>query len=128
MTEVAWQVVELSDGSSVQSGSGTMAAGTTSATPSITNVSARAASAFLSTQTGGGQNGGRTTYTADDVIGVASFTTSISTSLDNGDPLAVSSADVHALTVALLATLTLQRTGAAGDADYTWFLVSWGRP
>ena len=90
----------------MQSGSATIASGSASTTASLTAVSLARSSAFASTQTGGGQNGGRTAYTADDVIGVASFTTALSSTTQ----------------------LTLTRVNTVAAADVSWFVVSWGFP
>lgn len=106
VTEISWQAVELKEGTTVQTGTTTLGSGTSSATASLTALVLNRSTAFASTQTGGGQNGGRTAYTADDVIGVA------------------------AATLALTSTtqLTLTRSSTAAAADIAWFVVSWGLP
>ncbi len=104
VTEISWQAIELRDGSTVQSGSATLASGNMSTTAALTAVDLARSSAFASTQTGGGQNGGRTPYTANDIVGVAAFTTALTSPTQ----------------------LTLTRSNAAGSADVAWFVVSWG--
>ena len=106
VTEVSWQAVELKEGTTVQTGTTTLGSGTSSTTASLTALVLNRSTAFASTQTGGGQNGGRTAYTVDDVIGVA------------------------AATLALTSTtqLTLTRSSTAAAADIAWFVVSWGLP
>ena len=106
VTEIGWQAVELSDGSTVQSGNASLASGASGATASLTAVPLARSNAFAPTQTGGGQNGGRTDYVTDDVVGVAAFGL--------------------ALTSATQLTLTRDDTSAA--ADVAWFVVSWGFP
>lgn len=106
VTEIAWQVVELKEGSSVQHGSSTLSAGTASTVEVISAVNLSRASAFASVQIGPGQSAGRSSYTADDVIGVASFT----------------------MTISSVTNLTVTRANTAGAADVGWFVVSWGLP
>ena len=103
VTEVVYQVVELKDNSYVWSGNATFAAGVSQATGLMGNplVNLNRAVAFLSTQNGGGQNGGRSPYASDDIVGVASFTASI-TAQD---------------------TVTLTRDNTAAAADAAWFVV-----
>ena len=104
--EIAWQVVELKDGSTVQHGTSSVASGTASVVEPITAVPLGRSSAFASTQTGGGQNGGRSSYSADDIIGVACFTLALTSTTQ----------------------LTLTRANTAAAADVAWFVVSWGLP
>lgn len=106
LPSIAWQVVELKDGSRVQQGTTTLASGTASAAVTIDPVAATRASAFTSTQTyGSGQGLGRSPYTGDDIPGVASAT------------LALTSTQV-----------TLTRANTAAAATFTWFVVEWGGP
>ena len=72
--EIYWQVVELKDGSTVQSGRQRLNAGITQRTRSITPIDPSRSVAFASVQPVGGQNMAASNYAADDVIGVGSFT------------------------------------------------------
>jgi len=104
--EIGWQAIELKDGSKVQSGSLNLASGTASGTASLTAVDASRATAFAAGQTGGGQNGGRTSYTADDILGVGTATLAVTSSTQ----------------------LTVTRANTSAAADIPWFVVEWGRP
>jgi hypothetical protein len=106
VTEIGWQVVQLLDGSSVQSGTATLGVGTSSTTAALTTISLSRTSAFASTQTGGGQTGGRTSYTADDNVGVATA----------------------GLRLTSTTQLTLTRNSTVAAADIAWFVVAWGTP
>jgi hypothetical protein len=106
VTEISWQAVELMDGSAVQSGAATLASGTASTTATITAVDLAKTTSFLSTQTNGGQNGGRTAYVTDDIIGVACATARVTNTTQ----------------------LTLTRTNTAASAQFAWFVVAWGLP
>jgi hypothetical protein len=106
VTEISWQAIELKDGSAVQSGAATLASGAASTTATITTVDLAKATSFLSTQTNGGQNGGRTAYVTDDIIGVACATAKLTSTTQ----------------------LTLARTNTAAAASFAWFVVSWGLP
>ncbi len=106
ITEIGWQVIELRDGSSVQSGSASFPTGVGAVVASIAAVPLARSTAFASGQTGGGENGGRTTYVGDDIIGVAAAGMRLTTPTQ----------------------LTLTRDNTAGDADIAWSVVSWGWP
>jgi len=110
ITEIGWQVVELFDGSSVQSGTSAFATGSTIGNATLgTAVDLSHTNAFASTQTGGGQNGGRTTYTTDDNVGAAAF----------------------ALRLTSTTNLELRRDVSAvsgASANVAFFVVSWGLP
>lgn len=106
VTEIGWQAIELKEGSAVQSGSATLGTGTASTTAAVSAVNLAKTTAFLSTQTNGGQNGGRTPYVTDDIIGVASATAKLTSTTQ----------------------LTLTRDNTADTADFAWFVVSWGLP
>ncbi len=106
VTEISWQAVELMDGSTVQSGAATLASGAASTTATITAVDLAKTTSFLSTQTNGGQNGGRTAYITDDIIGVACATARVTSTTQ----------------------LTLTRTSTAASAQFAWFVVAWGLP
>src|SRR2546430_12323155 len=72
--DIAWQVVDLKDGSRVRSGSTNFAAGVGTGSATIDPVDPTRASAFASVQYGGGAAMGRTTYVADDIPGTATAT------------------------------------------------------
>ncbi len=106
VTEISWQAIELKDGSAVQSGAATLASGAASTTATISVVDLTKATSFLSTQMNGGQNGGRTAYVTDDIIGVGCATATLTSTTQ----------------------LTLTRTNTAAAANFAWFVVSWGLP
>ena len=69
MNEISWQAVELRDGSTVQRGSASFAAGVAQATATlVTRVNTTRAIAFASVQAGG-QSMGRTPYAGNDAHG-----------------------------------------------------------
>jgi hypothetical protein len=103
--EIAWQAIELKDGSRVQHGSEFFPAPDTQRTVSIQPIDTTRAAAFASVQYGGGQSGGRTPYVADDHVCPASYTASLTSS-----------------------ALTLQRACNAAGEDVGWFVVEWGGP
>jgi hypothetical protein len=101
LPEIAWQAVELKDGSTVQSGSASFSAGTSQVVTSLGQaVNTNYAIAFGSAQACGGQNMGRSSYTADDVTGVASATVALSGT-----------------------AVTLDRNDTTAAADIGWFVV-----
>ena len=101
VTEIVWQAVELKDASIVWSGNASFAAGTAVATAiPITTVNTKRAVAFISTQGGGGQNTGRSSYVGDDLPGVGAATAGITPSL-----------------------ITLTRNSTVSSADLQWFIV-----
>jgi hypothetical protein len=102
ITEIAFEVVEFRTGATVQSGSQNFPAGTATANPPIAAVDISRSFAFLSTQIGGGQMGGRTAFVGDDIVGAASFTTALS---------------------AVAPFLTLQRNHTVAAADAAWFVA-----
>jgi Family of unknown function (DUF6701) len=67
----------------------------------LTAVDTTRAVAFASVQPVGGQNMGRTDYAGDDIIGVSSFTATLTSATQ----------------------LTLQRSNASANADVGWFVV-----
>ncbi|MEE8405816.1 MAG: hypothetical protein V3S32_01550, partial [Acidimicrobiia bacterium] len=103
ITEITWQAVELKEGSSVQRGTQAFAAATGQQNVGITPVDTNKAYAFGSVQAGSGQNVGSSSYAADDIIGVGSFTAELSAS-----------------------QLTLTRDNTAANANVGWFVVHWG--
>lgn len=102
ITEIVWQAVELNDGSLMQGGSEPFASGVSQKTVSLSPITLGRATAFASVQSGGGQNMGRSPYVSDDVIGVGSFTGTLSAN-----------------------QLTLDRANTAAGADVGWFVVEW---
>lgn len=105
MTEIGWQVIQLLDGSVVQSGATTLGAGVATATPAISAVPLARSSVFASAHTGSGQNGGRTAYVTDDIVGVAAL----------------------GLRLTSTTQVTLTRNNTAASTDVAWFVVTWGR-
>ena len=103
VTQVTYQVVELKDNSRVWSGNANFAAGVSQTTGLMGNplVNLQRAVAFISTQNGGGQNGGSSAYIGDDIVGVSAVTASI-TAQD---------------------TVTLTRDNTVAAADAAWFVV-----
>ena len=106
ITEVGWQVVELNDGSSVQSGSTNFPTGVATVIEPLSAVVVARSTALAPGQVGSGQNAGRTTYVGDDVTGMTSA----------------------AMVLTSPTQLTLTRDSTAGDADIAWSVVSWGWP
>jgi hypothetical protein len=106
LTEVTWQVVQLTDGSRVQAGNASFASGAATATAALGSMAASRAVAFASGQTGGGQSSGRTSYAADDLPGAAQAT----------------------LTVASPTQLTLTRGSTVAAADVAWFVIELRSP
>ena len=102
ITEITWQAIELNEGSSVQRVTQAFAAATTQRNIGITPVDTTKAYAFGSVQAGSGQNLGQSTYAADDIVGVGSFTADLSAS-----------------------QLTLTRDNTAASANVGWFVVHW---
>src|SRR5262249_30429864 len=90
------------DASTVWRGSANFSAGVSQTTAALGNpiVNTSRSVAFISTQGGGGQNVGRTSYVGDDVIGVAAATASFTSD-----------------------TLTLTRDATTSAADVGWFFV-----
>jgi hypothetical protein len=101
ITEIVWQAVELKDGSSVQRGSETFAAGTAQRiVPLSPPMDPNRSIAFASVQPAGGQNQGRSPYTASDVLGVGSFTMALAPG-----------------------QITMDRNNTAAASDVGWFAV-----
>ena len=98
--EISWQVIELGEGSRVQSGSASLGVGISGVQRALSTVDTTRAYAFGSTQAGSGQNAGRTDYVGDDITGAASFTLLLS-------PTGV----------------TLNRNHWSGAADLAYFVV-----
>jgi hypothetical protein len=99
--EIVWQAVELKDGSSVQRGSTSFAAGSATQTATLSPpMDPNRSIAFASVQPAGGQNMGRSAYTGNDVIGVGSFTMALAPG-----------------------QITMDRNNTAAAADVGWFAV-----
>ncbi len=104
ITELAWQVIELHDGSSVQHGDTSVSAGTGSVTETIAAVDLSKATAFTGGQMGSGQNGGTTPFAGDDITGSASAM----------------------LTFNSTTQLAITRDHTVDSAVFPWFVVEWG--
>ena len=71
---VAWEVIELRDGSAVQRGVRVFAAGVSIQNPDLSpSVDVNTAYPIGTVMAGSGENVGRTAYVADDIPGAASF-------------------------------------------------------
>jgi hypothetical protein len=105
ITEITWQAIELKDGSSVQRGSESFLAGAASSVVGISTIDTARAYAFGSVQGGSGQNMGQSPYAGDDIVGVGSFTATLTAN-----------------------NLTLTRDNTAASADVGWFVVYWDAP
>lgn len=105
LDEIAWQVVELRDGSSVQSGTVSFSSGNSQQTVSISSVDTTRAIAFGSAQPAAGQCMGKTPYVGDDIPGVASATLALSST-----------------------SFTARRNNTAATADIGWFVVEFPDP
>jgi hypothetical protein len=104
LTDVAYQAVQLNDGTSVQSGTATFVAAETTKNIAISSIDTGATVALLSTQCGSGQGCGATPYTTDDIVGESSFTTDLTST-----------------------QLTLTRDSANDAATVDWFVVQFGK-
>ena len=102
LPQIHWQLVELKDGSEVLRGSASMATGVGQLAVGLggRKVNLAGAVAFGSTQAAFGQAAGRTALTGDDLPGVCSVTTNLTTNL-----------------------LTLDRANTASSCDVGWFVV-----
>jgi hypothetical protein len=107
--DIAWQVVELKDGTRVQSGSAAFASGgggdIVNATLTMP-VDTTRATGFASVQYGGGAAMGSTSYVTDDYLGVATASVEVTSSTN----------------------VRLTRGSTVGAADIGWFVVEWGGP
>ncbi|MEO8521297.1 MAG: hypothetical protein ABI603_08040, partial [Acidobacteriota bacterium] len=111
--EIVWQAVELKDGSTVYGGNASVAAGQSTAIAGLPFFDTRRAVAFGSSQSGAGQNMGRTPYAGDDIIGVGSFTTSLGTAFRSASQAAAGSG-----------ALTLTINKPAGTAEFDVMVAS----
>lgn len=99
--EIAWEAVELLDGSTVERGTASLGSGTTQSVVSLSSpTDTSRAIAFTGVQSIGGQGMGRSSYTTDDVLGTALATLGLSGS-----------------------TLTIERGNSLGTADFGWFVL-----
>jgi hypothetical protein len=103
LARVQYQVIELKDGSYVQSGTATITAGNASTTAPLTPIDAARSSAVASGQYASGLGFGASTDTTSDNPGNASFT------------LAVTSTQ-----------LTMTRDATSGTATVPWYVIHWG--
>lgn len=101
LTEVTWQVIQLKTGATVQAGSTGFAATAATSTATIEPIDTTRAIAFASSQAGAGQEGGRSAYAGDDILGVAQATVAITSPTQ----------------------LTLTRGNTAAASDVGWFVV-----
>jgi hypothetical protein len=103
LIEIAWQVVELKDGSRVQSGVAELGPGERSRTVSVAGLDPARTAAFGSVQWGGGQNMGSTAHTDTNVVGVGCVTMEVT---QDG--------------------LLLERESDVAAAEIAWFAVEFG--
>ncbi|MDQ1651830.1 MAG: hypothetical protein QOI35_1030, partial [Cryptosporangiaceae bacterium] len=104
---IDYQVVELREGSRVQSGLSTFANATATAAPAMTSpLDTTRATVLTSTQNGAGSSGGSGAYVTDDIVGVSSFSIAVTNST----------------------TITLTRANTSGISYAVWFVVEWGGP
>lgn len=106
ITEIAWEAIELLDGSTVRSGSAAFGSGTTTVNATIAAVDTARSTAFSGVQNGSGQNAGRHSYNSDDITGVGSATVAVTSATQ----------------------VTLTRANNNSSADIGWFVVTWGNP
>jgi hypothetical protein len=100
LEEIAWQVVELRDGSLVQRGNTSFGVAAQAVVPLGYAVDTTRSIAFASVQPVGGQNLGRSDFGGDDVIGVCSVTMALASN-----------------------QITMDRSSTAGSCDVGWFAV-----
>ena len=104
ITEIAWQAVQLKDGSLAQSGTVNFAGGVAETNVVLsTSINTNRAIAFATAQPAGGQNTGRSPSTGN-VLGVGSAT----------------------LAMTSLSQLTLDRNNTSDMADIAWTVVGLG--
>ena len=103
LTEIAWQAVELRDGSSVQRGVANFGVDDNSETATIAAVDPARATAFSGVESGAGQSVGRSSYVGNDVPGVASVTATVSAT-----------------------QVALERAVGPAPAAVAWQVVEWG--
>ncbi len=101
ITEIAWQVVELNDGSTVQSGTASFATAASQSFVTLSAVSLTRSAAFASVQSGAGQSMGRSGVSTSATIGGGSAT----------------------LTLTSPTQLLIDRDGLTAPADIAWFVV-----
>lgn len=103
ISEIAWQAIQLNDGSLVQSGSANFQNGIGETNVTLISLNTNHAVAFASVQPAGGQNTGRSPSTGT-VLGVGSAT----------------------MTLASATQLVLDRDNTADSCDAGWFVVGFG--
>lgn len=104
LSEIAWQVIELRDGSTVRTGVETFAVSENSRTVTLPAIDLRRAVALATVQYGGGQNGGQTTYVGNDIAGDGSWAAQFPSATQ----------------------LTLSRRYSGGTATVQWQVIEWG--
>lgn len=75
LDQITWQVIEFNDGTTVQSGAATLTGGSAVHNQSVSNVDPAFAVPLTTVQAFGGQAMGNTVFDNDDIVGVTSFTT-----------------------------------------------------
>lgn len=105
-TDVSVQVVTLRDGSSVRHGTVDFASGQPVRTVEIEPVDPSRSTAISTVGIPAIASGGRTDFTADDIVGEASATFALT------DP----------------ETLSIQRGGTASNASFGWQVIEWAGP
>ena len=103
ISEIAWQAVQLNDGTTVQGGSANFANGSAETTAAIISLNTNRAVAFATVQPAGGQNTGRTPSTGT-VPGVGSATLELTSPTQ----------------------LTLDRNNTSDQLDAGWQVVGFG--
>ncbi|HMZ37659.1 MAG TPA: hypothetical protein PLD60_13550, partial [Leptospiraceae bacterium] len=101
LTRIDYQVIEFQDGTTVQRGNLAFSGGASNATLSLANAVDTSASApFASFQFGPGQSSGKTPYTANDLVGMATATMTLSsTTLSATRGVTGATADIYAYAV-----------------------------
>jgi hypothetical protein len=100
--QIWWQVVQLGDGSTVQSGTATISGGTTGTTVALTAVDTSRSIAFASGQLSAGQSGGRSDRTTNLTAGVGFGT----------------------LTLTGSTQLSIDRGATNDNADFGWYVIT----
>jgi autotransporter-associated beta strand protein len=103
ITEIAWQAVQLKDGSSVQRGTLNFPSGQSQTNAVLTSLNTNRAAAFSAAQPGGGQSLGRSPSTGT-ALGVGAAT----------------------MTLTSGSQVTLARNNTSDAADLGWFVVGFG--
>ncbi|MBL4681843.1 MAG: LamG domain-containing protein [Pseudomonadales bacterium] len=101
LNEISYQVIEFSDGTSVQTGLASFLSGESAKTITLSSVDIARSIALATVQIMGGQNMGRTDYGGDDIIGEAAFTMSLQSST----------------------SLLVQRASSNGNSEVQWQVI-----